>query len=184
MANKNPIAGLRPIPDAKGAINTRLIDISASNAMVLGVFSPYTISGGEALAVATYSDGSEKVSGSIVRLLTDSGKSVLSVPASTDGYKAEVTIDANQRFIITMSGTGFADSDAGKFYSLTDETLVASTDGFIGDGFSRRQLDTSTESASAGQFAVSQRSGSIQNAASTDDVEVICTIHASNFVQA
>lgn len=183
--NKNPIIGLRPIPDAKGAVNTNLVrtPISASNASVLGINSPIVKTAGEILAVADYSDGTEKVSGSIVGLYTDSGKAVLSVPASTDGYTAEYTTDPDQKFLITVSGTQYTDADAGKMYGLTNETLVASTDGFIGEGFSRRQLDGSTEAASGRNFIVQGRSGALQNDAATDDVEVIVSINPSNFVQ-
>lgn len=184
--NYNPIAGFRPMPDAKGTINTgdRSYPISSSNGSVLAIGSPVAISGGELSAVATYSDGSEKVSGVVVRLLTDSGKSVLSVPASTDGYRAEITVDAGQRFIVTMDGTGFTDADAGKMYSLTAETLTASPDGFTGEGFSRRQLATSTEASSGEQFIVHGRSAAIRNPAGVDNVEVVCSINPENFVQA
>ena len=186
MANKNAKTGLRPIPDAKGTINTNTVrtPISASNPSVLGMFSPIVKTAGEILAVADYSDGTEKVSGSIVGLFTDSGKAVISVPASTDGYVAEHTVDADQKFVITVDGTQYTDADAGKFYGITDETLTASTDGFIGDQFSRRQIDGSTEATSGKNFLVHGRSAALGNTAGLDDVEVVVSINPSNFVQA
>ena len=184
MANKNPQVGLQPLRDAQGSINTREIPVSASNTIVLAVGSAYYASGGEALGTPAYSDGTESVSGTIVALKTDSGKSVLSIPASTDGYKAIVTTDRDQRFKIRVSGTGITDADAGKMYSLTDETQTASPDGFTGRGFSLRELDSTTEAASGEQFIFHGRSGSLENAASTDEMEVIVTINPVNFVQA
>lgn len=184
MANKNPQVGLQPLRDAKGSINTREIPISASNTVVLAVGSPYYVTGGEARGVVAYSDGSESVSGSILAIKTDSGKSVLSIPASTDGYKAIVTTDRDQRFKIRVAGTGIVDADAGKMYSLTNETQTASPDGFTGRGFSLRELDASTEGASGEQFIFHQRSGSLENAPATDEMEVIVSINPVNFVQA
>lgn len=182
--NYNPIAGFRPIPDAKGAINTVKRPVSASNGTVLALGSPVAISGGEVSGVATYSDGAEKVSGFVVRCLTDSGKSVLSIPATTDGYQVEMTCDPGQKAVVTMDGTGFSDADAGKMYSCTAETLTASTDGFIGRQFSQRQLATSTEASSGEQFIVHGRSAAIRNPAGVDNVEVVCSINPENFVQA
>lgn len=183
MANNNPVIGLRPVPDAKGGVNTRLIPISASNTKALGVNSPIYITGGEVRGVVTYVDGTEAVSGTVMVLMTDTGKVVSTVPANTGGYKAIVTVDPDQEYIITMSGTGFVDSDAGKMYSLTEETLVANTDGFTG-GFSKRQLATSTEAASGEQFIVFGRSGALNNTAGVDKVEVRCKINPAVFVQA
>lgn len=180
MANKNPIVGLRPLPDNKGAVNTVLLPISASNASDLFVNSPVAVVSGEVLAVAAYSDGTEKVTGTVVRLCTDAGKTVQNVPDSTDGYKAEITYDPNQRYIITMDGTDFAAADVGKMYSLTAESATANADGFTGDAFSKRQLATSTEAASGEQFVVRGLSGSLENAVATDNVEVVVTINSAN----
>ncbi len=176
MANNNPVIGLRPVPDAKGAVNTRVVPISASNTKALGVNSPISVIAGQAAGVVTYVDGSEQVDGTVVKLMTTSGKAVTTVPASTAGYKAEITTDPDQEFIITMAGTGFTDADAGKTYSLTEETLVANTDGFTG-GFSKRQLQSTTEADSGEQFVVLGRSGALNNAAATDNVEVRCRIN-------
>lgn len=185
MANKNPQIGLRPLPDAKGSINlTDPITISPSNAIVLAKGSAVYLSGGQLLGTPNGQAGTESVSGSVEVLMDTNGKRVLSVPASTAGYKAIITRDANQRFAIRVSGTGMADADAGKMYSLTDETQVASTDGLLGRGFSLRELDSATEAASAEQFIFRGRSGSLENAASTDDMEAIVTINPVNFVQA
>lgn len=185
MAAKNPQVGLRPLPDAKGTINTSdPIPISASNTIVLAVGSAVYVSAGQLLGTPAYTDGTESVSGSIVALYTDSGKAVLSVPASTDGYKAIITTDNDQRFAIRVSGTGIAAGDVGKMYSLTNETQTASTDGLQGRGFSLRELDSSTEQASGEQFVVRGLSGSLENAFATDEGEVIVTINSVNFVQA
>ena len=185
MANKNPQVGLRALPDAKGTINTSdPIPVSSSNTIVLAVGSAVYLSGGELLGTPAYTDGTEKVSGVVQVLMTDSGKSVLSIPASTDGYKAIITRDGNQRYAVRVSGTGIADADRGKMYSLTNETQTASTDGFQGRGFSLRELDSSTEQTSGEQFIFHGRSGSLENAAATDDMEAIVTINPANFVQA
>lgn len=185
MANTNPQVGLKALPDAKGGINTSApIPISSSNTIVLAVGSAVYLSSGELLGTPAYSDGTEKVSGVVQVLMTDAGLSVLSIPASTDGYKAIITTDENQRYAIRVSGTGIADADVGKMYSLTDETQTASSDGFRGRGFSLRELDSTTEAASGEQFIFHGRTGSISNDAATDGMEAIVTINPSNFVQA
>ena len=148
MANKNPQVGLRPLPDAKGTfITSDPIPVSSSYAIVLAIGSSVFVSAGELLGTPDYTDGTESVSGVVQVLMTDSGKSVLSIPASTDGYKAIITTDAGQRYAIRVSGTGIADADRGKMYSLTNETQTASPDGFTGRGFSLRELDSTTEAA-------------------------------------
>lgn len=185
MANKNPQVGLKALPDAKGSINlTEPIPISSSNTIVLAKGSAVYLTSGELRGTPAYTDGTESVSGCVEVLMDDNGKRVLSVPASTDGYKAIITRDATQRFAIRVAGTGIADADRGKMYSLTDETQTASTDGFTGRGFSLRELDSATEAASGEQFIFQGRSGSLENAASTDEMEAIVTINPVNFVQA
>jgi len=84
-----------------------------------------------------------------------------------------------------VSGTGIADADRGKMYSLTDETITADTtkDGCISK-FSKRELDSTTEQTSGEQFIFLGRSGSLRNDAATDDMEAIVKINPVNFVQA
>ena len=187
MANSNPACGLVPLPDAKGAVitSTTRIPISSSNTKALGMYSPVYVTSGEVRGVVTYVDGTESVSGSVTGLYTAAtgGKAVGTVPASTGGYYAEITTSPDQRFRIRVSGTGMADADRGKMYSLTEETLTASTDGLV-SGFSKRELDSTTEQTSGEQFIFLGRTGSIRNDASTDDMEVVVKINPANFVQA
>lgn len=178
MANNNLVIGLNPQPDAKGTINTRMIPISASNTIPLGINSPYVKnSSGEAIGATT------TCSGSLIGFKSPTGVSVASVPAGASGYQGIATIDRDQKFQITMDGTGFVDTDAGKTYSFTTETLVANIDGFRGN-YSRRQLDSTTEHASTGVMTVSRRTDALVNDAGVDNVEVWCTITPAAFVQA
>lgn len=178
MPNANLAIGLVPQPDAKGVINTRVIDISAANTMVLGIHSPYAINtSGEAVGAVT------TCSGTIVRLMKDNMVSVSTVPATTDGYKAEVTTDNDQLFNITVAGTQFTDADNGKSYNFTAETLVADPEGLKGV-YSKRQLDGSSESASSGIMIVSRRTGALRNDPGVDKVEVYATINPTKFVKA
>lgn len=182
----NPQIGLRPIAPAGGGINTRKASVSASNTIALGVGSSVYMSGGSVLGTLTPAvyDGTEKVSGVVVRCYDSNGRSVPNIPASTAGYGVEMTTDPDLRFAITVSGTGIAAADIGKTYELTDETMTANTNGFDGDSFSKRQLDSATEAAATKQFVVQELTGVPGNAYATDDMEVIVTIDPTAFVQA
>lgn len=178
MPNNNLVIGLVPQPDAKGTVNTREINISAANAMALGINSPYVMNAsGEAIGATT------TCSGTILGLKKLNGVSVASVPASTAGYKAIVTTDKDQIFQITVSGIQFTDADNGKAYNFTAETLVANIDGFNGN-YSRRQLDGATEAAVGAVMTVSRRTGALRNDPGVDKVEVFATITPAQFVQA
>lgn len=183
MANKAPIVGLRPMADAKGQVNTRgPVAISSSNAVDLFIGSPYAISGGKIIGIPDNADENTKIAGAIVALFKNNGCVVQNVKASTDGYMAEVSYEADQEYVITVDDDGFADdgTDNGKAYLLTDETATAGSDGFEGDPCSQRQIDGSTEHATDGQMIVSRKSGLIGNQGGVAGTEVVARIKPAN----
>ena len=182
----NPQIGLRPIAPAGGGINTRKATVSGSNTIALGVGSAVYMAGGVVLGSLTPAvyDGTEKISGVVVRCIDSNGRSVPNIPASTSGYSVEMTTDPDLRFAIKVSGTGIAAADLGKSYELTDETMTANSNGMDGDSFSKRELDSATEAASGKQLVVQELTGVPGNAYATDGMEVIVTIDAASFVQA
>lgn len=175
----NPVLGLRPMADAKGQVNTRMVPVSASNTIALSIGSAVYLSAGQALGTPAYSNGAESVTGSVVRCMTDGNKTVQNIPASTDGYMVELSIDPDQRYEITCNDAGV---EVGKFYSLTNETITANANGFDGGACSKRQLAVATEDTSGEQFIVAEFAGGVDNVPGTAGAAAIVTINPVNYV--
>lgn len=160
MANLNVIGGLDPMPDASGNVNVRpLMPISAAVNGTFPLFkgSPYQINNGTVAAFDWETDAAALCAGSVVKLYAADGKTeILNIQEGTDGF-ADVTYDKDQRYLVVMSGTGFADngSDNGKTYGLTSETATSDPSGMDGSGNSSVQANTATEDASANTFMAS-----------------------------
>lgn len=187
MANENVIAGLVPVPDNKGQVDTRdFIPVDSDNTVDLFTGSPYYMTGGKLRGVPlTNTDATDKdlsVAGAVVKLYDSNYKTVPNLDASTAGY-AEVTYQANQQYICTMDSTHFADdgSDNGDLYNLKQETNSANTNGFDGPSRSGVQLKSSTEATSDRQMAVSRKTQRVGNVGGTAGTEVYCTIHPDVF---
>lgn len=185
MSNENPKFGLRPVLDQNGHALTREILVSASNAVALGIGSPYYVSGGKALGIANAAADDADIAGVVVVCKKANGQTVQNIPASTDGYKVEVTYTSGQEYAICMDDGSFADdgSNNGKYYNINDETMTANTNGFDGDAFSKRTLEGVSEATSAKQFVVSRKSGQMNNVGGVAGTEVICTINSANWQQ-
>lgn len=187
MSNENVIAGLVPIPDNKGLVDTRdFIPVSASNAVALFPGSPYYMVSGALRGVPTTgSAGTDKdlsVAGAVVKLYDSNYRTVQNLLASTAGF-AEVTYAANQQYLCTINGTGFADngSDNGDLFNLAVESATANADGFSGAGRSAVQLASGSEATSDAQMAVSRKTQRVGNVGGVANTEVICTIHPDVF---
>lgn len=180
--NEAPRMGMRPQADAKGQVNCRKIEVDASNTVPLGMGSPYYVVAGKLRGLPAAHASNASIAGSIVRLMTDANKSVGSVAASTDGYWAEVTFERNQEYLFVMDDASFAadGSDNGKYYDLTDETMVAPTDEFSA-GFSLRQLEGASEATSGKQIVVSGKSGLPNNVGGVANTEVRGIINPANW---
>lgn len=183
--NENPVDGLRPQLDQNGHLLTREILVSASNTVALGIGSPYYVASGKALGLANGAADDADIAGVIVVCKKANGQTVQNIPASTDGYKVEVTYTSNQEYAITFDTGAFSDTgaDNGKMYNINDETMVANVNGFDGDAYSKRTLEGSSEAASAKQFVVSRKSGQINNVGGVAGTEVLCTINSANWQQ-
>lgn len=184
MANEgNMIAGLVPVPNNKGLVNTRdFVPISTSNSVALFIGGTYKMSSG--LLVGAGAGNAEGLSGCIVALYNTSGAAVLNLPISTGGF-AEVTYEEGQEYEITVDSTAFAASgaDNGKMYNFIAETGTANANGYDGDARSKIQLSGTSENADTRQFVASKIVRIAGNVGGVANTVVSGKINSVNWLQ-
>lgn len=187
MANITAVQGISAVPNTnEGSVATRSLLIDATNTVPLKVGSPVYINtaNGKLLGVPNGATDTQKVLGSVVRLYYATGdnanRTPAYVPATTDGFGAEVSYLPNQRYQATLDDavTGVV---VGQAFLITNEpSAPAIFDPIFGDSLSKRQLDASSKDATDGLYIVQEVVNQNYNSISEANCEVIVRINPAN----
>lgn len=144
---------MAPAPKNGECLITDMFPKSTSSALNMFLHSPIAVSGGQVLTAvssATAPSGATVnggITGTVVGLLDSSYAPVQNLATTAAGY-AIVTIDKNQRYVMRVSTTAYAVTDASKTFRLTaTEPATLSTATATNDSYSERQLDGAQEQA-------------------------------------